>query len=539
MTEHQQSHVETLPTRENTWVPLAVFFSYRLGISALLSILFFADLGPKFLGQHAPELYAFTAIGYLALVISSGPLLFLKRPAVSTQASIMVVVDIAAITLMLPTCGGVQSGLGALMALSIAAGSMFISGPTALLMASIATLSIIVQQVFTNLTLGSAYSAYPQAGLLGTSFFAIAVLAHVLSRRVSRSERLVTQQELDLANLAQLNEYIIQHMQTGILVVDHDHKIHLMNESAWFLLGMPEAREGSPLAHASSLLAEKIAPQDGNDDTQPLTVKPTPGGRELQIGFSHLGKAGRGGTVIFLEDSASVTQRAQQIKLASLGRLTASIAHEIRNPLGAISHAGQLLRESTNLSQQENRLVDIIHGNSDRVNQIIENVLQLSRRNQPHSQPIELQSWLLELTKDFCLTGNLSPSQLSTLVEPASTRVYADLSQLQQIIVNLCENSVRHFHRDPSKLHIQINGGTRRDLGGPYLEVIDNGPGISTDSLKQVYEPFFTTGNAGTGLGLYIAKELSESNRLNLEHVTRPDGGCCFRIIFPAWQAGS
>jgi len=524
--------------QESTWPPLYFFFAYRLIISILLLVLFFTDLGPGFLGQYAPRLYLLTSTTYLLLVLASGGLILWKYPAADTQASLMVFVDIAAIILMLPTCGGVQSGLGTLLALSIVAGSLIISGPAALLLAAVATLALLTQQVVTSMMLGSAFSAYPQAGLLGSSFFAIAILAHVLSKRLSRSERLVSQQELDLANLAQLNEYVIQHMQTGILVVDQDERIRLMNESAWFLLGMPDARADSPLHEASPELARQLADQKTAAETRPFTLKPASAGRELQGGFSRLGKAGSGGSVIFLEDSASVTQRAQQMKLASLGRLTASIAHEIRNPLGAISHAGQLLRETTGLDAADQRLVEIIHGNSERVNQIIENVLQLSRRNQAHLEQIDLLPWLENLKVNLSRADQVSAGQLEIQILPENTRVRADPSQLQQIIVNLCENSVRHFDREPSELRIRINGGVTRASGGPFLEVIDNGPGIPPDILRQVFEPFFTTRNAGTGLGLYIAKELSESNRLSLEHIAPPSGGCCFRLAFPAWQAG-
>ena len=524
--------------QESTWTHLYFFFAYRIIISALLLTLFFSDLGPNFLGQYAPRIYVLTTTSYLGMVLASGILLLWRHPSADTQASLMVFVDIAAITMILPTCGGVQSGLGTLLALSIAAGSLIISGPKALLLASVATLSIISQQLLTNFTLGSSFSDYPQAGLVGSSFFAIAILAHVLSRRLSHSERLVSQQELDLANLAQLNEYIIQNMQTGILVVDQDDRIRLMNESAWFLLGMPDARADSSLEQASPMLAQQLASQKTAAEASTFTLKEASGGRKLQVGFSRLGTAGTEGSVIFLEDVASVTQRAQQMKLASLGRLTASIAHEIRNPLGAISHAGQLLRETTGLDTADQRLVEIIHGNSERVNQIIENVLQLSRRKQAHPEQIDLLAWLEDLKEDICRAGTIPAAHLGIQIIPEKTQVRADQTQLQQIIVNLCENSVRHFDRDLSELRIRINGGVTRESGGPFLEVIDNGPGITPDILRQAFEPFFTTNNSGTGLGLYIAKEMSESNRLNLEHVSLPSGGCCFRLVFPAWQAG-
>ncbi|MEJ1363813.1 MAG: ATP-binding protein, partial [Candidatus Sedimenticola sp. (ex Thyasira tokunagai)] len=232
-------------------------------------------------------------------------------------------------------------------------------------------------------------------------------------------------------------------------------------------------------------------------------------------------------------DMATVTQQAQQMKLASLGRLTASIAHEIRNPLGAIGHAEQLLRESPDLPQSDQRLIDIINTNTLRVNEVIENILQFSRRS--HSQPEEftLKHWLQQFVSDLQRSHRLTDETIQLQIEPDSTLIRADPSQLRQMFVILCENAINHFDREQHLLSIKINGGITRESGGPFVDIIDNGPGIDAETVRQIFEPFFTTRNSGTGLGLFIAKELSESNRLGLDYITIPTGGSCFRITFP------
>ena len=519
--------------RDDNWGLLGLFFGYRLLVALLLVSLFFSHWGPAFLGQRHPELFTLTSASYLGFVIASGLLLYWRSPRGVNQASMMILVDIVCVTLMLHASGGIQTGLGTLLAVSIASGSLLIPGSRALLYAALATLAILTEQTFAHFVYADAGVSYPHAGLLGASFFAIATLAHVLSLRLSRSEQLVSQQELDLANMAQLNEYVIQHMQTGILVVDSEEKIHLINEAAWYLLGMPDAKVGNPLEQACQALSRRMNDWRKNPQREQETFRPTPSGRELKAGFSPLGRTGSGGIVIFVEDAASFTQQAQQIKLASLGRLTASIAHEIRNPLGAIGHAGQLLQEAPDIPESDMRLIEIIGSNTRRVNEIIENVLQLSRRKPPRPREFIILPWLESFLAEFRESRNLPQNALSLRIDPPNTQIFADSNQLRQILTNLCENAVCHFNRDGDELRILINGGITRASGGPFIELMDNGPGIPPEITRQIFEPFFTTGSGGTGLGLYIAKELSESNRIRLEYFPVATGGSCFRMSFP------
>ncbi|MEW7981335.1 MAG: histidine kinase [gamma proteobacterium symbiont of Phacoides pectinatus] len=514
-----------------------LFWAYHLLVSSLLAFIFFFPDFPTQLGQYHPILFGWSIVFYLGAALTEGGLLaYYRALPVAIHTLLGLLIDTAVVLLLMHASGGIQSGLGMLLAVTIAFISLLMPGVTALLAAALASLGILAQELYATLLEPWIPTTYPQAGLLGASFFAIAILSHVPSRRIKERERLISQRELDLANLEQLNEYIIRNMQTGILVVDDLHTIRLMNESAWHLLGMPGAKPGNPLSQASAQLADLLSEWSDDPTFTSTPFCPLPNGREIKPGFSRLGIETSQGAVIFLEDVTAVTQQAQQMKLASLGRLTASIAHEIRNPLGAISHAGQLLQESQGIVAGDRRLLDIIETHTKRVNSIIESVLQLSRRGRAHPVEINMKEWVAHFVREFRDAKSLSLDTLSTRIQPESTVVRVDNTQLHQIVSNLCENALLHAEPSHGPLRIHLTGGITRETGGPYLDIIDNGPGIAPEALRHIYEPFFTTDSAGSGLGRYIAKELAETNRMRLEYIQEPGAGAHFRIGFPSYR---
>jgi len=279
-------------------------------------------------------------------------------------------------------------------------------------------------------------------------------------------------------------------------------------------------------------LAEQLIDWRRGGLSEPRMFRPGSDSMELLPSMTALGSEARAGTLIFLEDTARMAQQAQQLKLASLGRLTASIAHEIRNPLGAISHAEQLLTETASDNPSEKRLLEIIHTNSGRVNDIIENVLQLSRRDHSMPETIALKAWLEIFVNEFVHSQGCDPADVSLHVEPDDITAHMDATQLHQVLWNLCHNGLRHSLGVPRQPKLELHCGQSGKSHTPFIDVIDQGPGIPPDVVHNIFEPFFTTESKGSGLGLYIARELCESNQARLNYVAIPTGGACFRLEF-------
>jgi len=373
---------------------------------------------------------------------------------------------------------------------------------------------------------------YTQAGLLGASFFATAFLAHTLAQRIRANEALAKQRGVHLEYLSQLNEQIVQHIRSGILVIDAFNQIQLRNEAALRFLGkLQNADKQQSLQNLAPDLLEPVNDWKRGRRSASHLFRPEQGEVDVIASFSRLQRGYSMSILILLEDATLTTQRAQQLKLASLGRLTASIAHEVRNPLAAISQAGQLLQESLQLNENDAGLVNIIVEHCQRVNTIVENVLQLSRQREPNMQNLELNQWLKEFTDELLLQHSLTTEYLELCCDNETLSVYFDPTQLHQCVWNLCENALRYSKGIPA---LQLHCGILPDSQRPYLDVQDYGPGMSEDVLKQVFEPFFTTHSKGTGLGLYIAREMCANNRASLHLLRNSNQGCCFRISFSA-----
>jgi len=247
--------------------------------------------------------------------------------------------------------------------------------------------------------------------------------------------------------------------------------------------------------------------------------------------FKRLPADERESILVFLDDNALMAQQVQQLKLASLGRLTASIAHEIRNPLGALSHAAQLLIESEHIHDQDRRLTEIIQQHSKRMNKVIETVLELSRRRQSEPQLVDLTLWVAQFIRDYKQTSPATDT-IECELEKEGILTRMDPNQLRQVLSNLCQNAFRYSGEPGSERTIWLKLYEDAGTGLPTLEIIDHGPGIDDRHLSQVFEPFYTTESAGTGLGLYISRELCESNQATLEYERLEPRGSCMRIVF-------
>jgi two-component system sensor histidine kinase PilS (NtrC family) len=518
---------------DRAWRPLRYLNLYRITLAALFVSSFYIKGSLPLLGSHNPLLFEVISLSYLAVAIGASFVIHWRKLGFNVLAYSLVIIDIMSLTLMMRASGGIETGLGMLLVVAIAGNSLLLGNRASNLFAAIAAIAVLGEQVYAEFV-QALKPNFTQAGILGAALFATAFLSHVLSTRIRESEALAAQRGVDLANLAQLNQHVLQRMQSGIIVVDDEYRIRLMNESAWYMLGLPSlgSTGNKSLKIVSPELAEQLVDWRRGGLSEPRVFRPGGNTSELLPSMTALGSDKNAGTLIFLEDTARMAQHAQQMKLASLGRLTASIAHEIRNPLGAISHAEQLLAEAITDDPADKRLLEIIHTNTSRVNDIIENVLQLSRRDRAVPEDIPLQAWLETFVHEFSQSQGCAPGEITLHVEPADCVVHMDATQLHQVLWNLCSNALRYSPALPGRPRLELQGGRRPDSPRPFLDIIDHGPGISADNVQHIFEPFFTTESKGSGLGLYIASELCQCNQARLSYVAIPTGGSCFRIEF-------
>lgn len=493
------------------WGMLKIFFGYRALLSSALLLLVYVSLDPSPLDYVNPQLFKITCQIYFSLTILGGIGIFTRIIPYTPQAQLLIFTDIVAITLILHACGGITSGVGTLLVISITFSGILIGGHCAMLFAALASLAILAEQTYAIRTHELRVTSYTEAGLLGAAFFTTALLAYVLAQRSEQSLLIAQQQKQTILKLEELNRAIIQHLQTGIIIVDRQQQIQMFNQAALRLLGRQEIPV--TLADIAPPLAETFERWLGNLG-QDMSLLSLPDHLQVQCRFSLLPTHQEMLHMLMLEDHIVYNQRLQQSKLASLGRLTANIAHEIRNPLGAISHAAQLLGEGENLTEQDARLTQIIQTHSLRMNGIIEEILQLSRRKTSQRQKIAINDWLREYVANFRLFQHLSAEQLSLELSPKDLYALMDTDHLQQILDNLCLNAFKH--NQAASPHLQIKSEYASQ--GIYIHIIDNGPVIRPENIEQLFEPFFTTSATGTGLGLYISNELAELNQAKLSY---------------------
>jgi two-component system sensor histidine kinase PilS (NtrC family) len=492
-----------------TWRVLGTLNLFRLLLAVILLGLFFAGGEPRLFGDRYPSIFSAMAAAYLVFAIVSGLAIKGRWVTAGPQTITQVTVDILAIVILMHASGGISSGLGGLLVVFVGAGSLVLPLQVPAFFAAIATLAVLGEQFFSQIGGVSDSSNYSAAGILGAIIFAIALAARPLSRRIQFSEALARQRGVDLANLSELNEYIVQHLRESIVVID-----------------------GNTAADLETYISSWRSDPESSPHTD-LTMNAEDDSAVIKAHLAPLGKDdGRQGPVlVFLEDASLMNARVQQSKLASLGRLSASIAHEIRNPVGAMSHAGQLLAESDALTADDLRLTEIIQTHAERVSHIIDNVLQLSRRESSQPERFTLGPWLNDFAREFTRTLELQEGELSATATEADLDIRMDPSHLRQVLWNLCDNAVK-YASETGGILVELSAGRTKRTGQVYLEVLDQGHGVDPGMADKIFEPFFTARSGGTGLGLYISRELCELNRANLTYLARESGGSIFRIVF-------
>ncbi len=507
---------------------LRVYNIYRVVLGFFLTLLTSSALRDGLIDLRNADLYE--SLSWIYLIVNVLIALLLHQGKKDIHLFVLAAVDIFLLSMLFYAAGGAASGLGNLLIIPVASGNILLHGRIGLLLAALASMALIYLTFFLSLSDPALNQNYLQVGVLGCIYFAVALFVQRLSRRLRHSESLAQQHAASLASLEKLNQVIIQRMRTGIMVLNNNHQVLLANEAAAQMLGKAVIR-GMEVDRLAPELGQRLRQWQINPCIRGLPFRNHVGGVEIMASFKRLPEEDNESTLVFLDDNTVVAQQAQQLKLASLGRLTASIAHEIRNPLSAISHAAQLLAESPSFQDQDRRLTDIIQQHSRRMNRVIETVLELSRRRQSDPQLLDLTLWLAHFVRDYEL-ANPSTDIIECEFEKEGILTRMDPNQLNQVLTNLCQNAFRYSGEPGSPRTIWLKLYEDRESGLPILEVIDHGPGIDDRNIPQVFEPFFTTESTGTGLGLYISRELCESNQARLEYRRLEPRGSCMRIVF-------
>ncbi len=512
------------PLSEMHWRSLRYFNLYRFVLAALL---FLAATGtslqPAIFAAVPSRWHVLLSGGYLLLTAVSVMSLHRLRRHFNLQLSIQILLDILVLTTLMYADGTLRSDFGWLLLVSLAGAGLVGEGRLVLFYAAMATLAVLLSESYFALGNDFESAHFLQAGLLSLGFFATAISGRLLARRILANEELARQRGVALRNQMLVSQRVIEEMQDGVLVVSRDAVVRQHNPRAEFLLGLRGMTTDTLADYSPALAADFVAWQAGGA-AEPEPFPAAASGLTLRARFVPTESAGND-VLVFLEDMGRVQQRAQQLKLAALGRLTANIAHEIRNPLSAISHAGELLMEERR-GATEDRLLTIVRDNTQRLDRIVRDVLELGRRDRAHRETIDLAALLPQFREEFAVKEAV-PADVVTLDVDGGASICFDRSHLHQVLWNLLGNALRHSRRQAGSITVRARAGAG---GRVQLFVVDDGDGVPAGLREQVFEPFFTTHSRGTGLGLYIARELCEANGARLELADNAPGGH-FRII--------
>lgn len=512
------------------WRVIRLLSLYRLGLVAALLFLLAAGYTPQLLSGVTPDVYEWTCRIYGGAGLLLAWRVQRRRPGVAVQAHIHYLVDLAAIVTLVHASGGVDAGLGALLLIPAVTCALILSPRMAVMQAALGTLVMFGEQLLRRYGEPMDAGDFTSTGVLGLILFGTAIAANTVAQRARKSEALARRMGSEFYDLSTLNERILDSMQTGVLVLDEELHIGNLNVAARELLRTTASAEGRALELESAPLAARLRWWLSTRETDDAPLPLGPNLPEVIVRVSRLRAGADSPILVLLDDASRLREQAQQIKLAALGRLSASIAHEIRNPLAAIAHAGQLLGEADEIGAENQRLLAMIHRHTDRIDRIVDDVMALSRRDTAAPTAIPLAPWIEDTIALYAEGHRQQPAAIEVGEIPKQLRVHFDPRHLQQLMFNLWDNAFRHGAREGTAPVVRLLVGVEPG-GRPWLEVADNGPGVPQEMIERIFEPFFTTAHGGTGLGLYLARELCELNQARLSYQRRPVGAC-FRVSF-------
>ena len=516
--------------RKTNWTSVRLLGVYRLGLAASFFAQSFINSSPLVSIVNL-TLYSWVSFAFLVLALVWMVAAVIERRGFRNQVSLQIYGDTIIIILLMHACGGISSGLGMLLIISIAITGLLAEKSLAILFASLASIGLLAEHVYSVFSIPGYSGTSTQVGILGATLIATAIVTHSLVKRARSSEQLIQQRERDVALLSALNQEIIENMEAGVIVLGRNDHVRHINRAARQLLHLP--RDGSiSLQRDCSRVQISLDAWRKVNANQSILRPQTTEIDNLQVNFRQLLNEGQPNTMIFLNDVSSIRDSMRQARLASLGHLTASIAHEIRNPLGAISYAAELLDEGDRFDEADQRMVDIINQHTRRINHIIEDILNISRGNTTTRERLDLSTWLPTFVEEFSQSGLARSDAFVIAIEAATTGIMFDNGHLNQILTNLCTNACIHGDADkPITLRVY-----RDPADALCIEIADQGPGISNEVLEQIFEPFYTTSHQGSGLGLYIVAQLCDLNNSSISVKVNQHQGTSFILRTDAFS---
>jgi two-component system sensor histidine kinase PilS (NtrC family) len=526
------------PAGAENWRGLRLANAYRLLLALALTAAALTDRAPDLFGQTDPSLFMITAWAYLFLAMGFEWLLELRLLSFRPQAHLHTLGDMTCLILIAYASGGPQGPIALALVIAVGIAAVLLGGRSAIGYAAAAGILVIGEGIYASIIRADA-DHITNSGFLAAALLLITVLVTAFERRAAAWEKRSQSQEKEVRYLSELALRVIDQTENGIVVSEPDGRIEYINDAARRLLRGPEG-EAPQEIHPRDLgafcptLLEALRDWYRGEGTPTVDLDHP---RRIRLHFHRIETALGPRALIQLLDLTAEDERVRRDKLAALGRLIASIAHEVRNPLSSIRQAAELLPDSDTAAERE-QLTTIITRHSERINHLVEDVLGAARAPVVHAQSIDLGEWI----EQFAASRRQrwpqadSPPRLRTTVLDGPAIAAVDPTHLWQIMDNLCDNAERHARPDKGVLELVITLDRTDERW--RIRVCDNGQPIEAASRGALFEPFFTTHSSGTGLGLFVSRELALANRgeLALDDSDRTPGrsGNCFVLTLPA-----
>ncbi len=510
---------------------LYFFNLYRLLEAVIYVVLVYSPYAIEWVKVTHPLLGQSVAGAYLVVSLFLLVATDRVRGRLADALSLALIADILAASLVLVSITGYES-ISLMLLVNVGIASLLLPR-RAFLFAALATAGLLLPYAWAHWLSAAPARSINETVAMAAAYSLVAGLLRHVGLHMRATEELAERRGVDLLNLEQVNELIIQRMRTGVLLVDASNTILRINESAWLLIGNPPPGQRE-LGSVAPELSRRLYHWRHAGKIEHTAVSLATDMPEVIPRFTRLTPNDDAHVLIFLDDTSLLSRRAEELTLSSLGRLSASIAHEIRNPLAAIRYSAQLLAESPKLTTEDARLVEIINNHCTRANDVVENILQLSRRERSRPEAIDLNAWILAFVEDYRQANDLGGDHLRAATQNRRIEAMVDPQHLQQVVWNLVQNALRYGRQPNEPARVSVVARLATDKGPPLIEILDRGPGIPPKVAARIFEPFYTTHEYGTGLGLYLAKTMCESSQATLEYVPVAGGGACFRITLVA-----